>query len=468
MNIKKFFKTALSLVIATVTVTSCVHNDEWDTPPINCENRFASPTISLADFVAMAPATGTLVIPNGANDPAVIIDGYVVSSDENGNFYKTISFQDAPANPTVGLQIEVDKSSNYADFPVGAHIRLKVNGLVLGIDRGTTKLGSVDPTYAIGRIPSALFSKYVSGVCNGNGLDIQKLTPLPLANLNDAKNANYINMLVTVPNVQFPISSIYPTKKTYLDYVAGAGVDTDRTVEDNTGGSTVIRNSGFFTSGKTELPDGSGNLTFVVSRYNTTWQMLIRNISDVDFTGARFDATPPKGGSAVTYSGAFVENFESYATSPANLEVYPKYINDPLLGNRYWQLKTFGGNKYIQLSANAGSGAYETYFIVPVDFTAANNISFKVNIGYYNGNALKVYTSTNYTPLGDITAATLTDITSSFTIPTTPTSGYGVLTNAGSYAVPASLTGNGFVIFKYTGANPGVTTTIQLDDITVN
>lgn len=98
-----------------------------------------------------APTSGTYKIP--ADGSAVILDGYVVSSDENGNFYKTISFQDKHANPTVGLQIEVDKASNYTDFPAGSHIRIKANGLVLGWDRGTRKIGSVDPTYAIGRIP---------------------------------------------------------------------------------------------------------------------------------------------------------------------------------------------------------------------------------------------------------------------------------------------------------------------------
>lgn len=106
-----------------------------------------------------------------------------------------------------------------------------------------------------------------------------------------------------------------------------------------------------------------------------------------------------------------------------------------------------------------------TYFIVPIDFTAANTFKFDVNVGFYNGNALKVYTTTNYTPLGDITNATLTDITSAFTIPTTPTTGYGTLAPAGTYNIPAALTGNGFVVFEYSGASTGVTTTLQLDNI---
>ncbi|MDO3423794.1 DUF5689 domain-containing protein [Chryseobacterium sp. APV1] len=462
MTIKKYLSLVAGVAFAAISITSCVQKDEWDTPPIKCENRFPAPTMTLAAFKAQAPSTGYVLISNDQ-----IFDGYVVSSDENGNFYKTISFQDKPENPTAGLQIEVDRSSNYADFPVGAHIRINAKGLRLGLDRGTVKIGSVDPTYAIGRVPASLLSRYVSGVCNGNGLEVVTIKPLELPNLAAAKSDQYINTLVKVPNTQFTIADIYPTAKTFIDYVAGAGVDTDRTLEDASGNSTALRNSGFFSEGSKTLPTGNGDVTFVVSRYNSTWQMLIRNTNDINFKGTRVDATPPKGGTAITYSGSFLENFESYATTPANLEVYPKYVNDPLLGNRYWQLKTFSGNKYIQLGANSGTGPYVTYFAVPVDFTAANTLKFDVNVGFFNGNALKVYYTTNYTPLGDITQATKTDITSAFTIPVTPTSGYGTIVPAGSYSFPASLTGNGFVLFEYTGNGSGVTTTIQLDNIQV-
>ncbi len=463
-NFTNFFKTTFLAAGVLAVVSSCVKNDDWENPPIACSNKFAAPTMSMADFAAQAPATGFKLIETDQ-----IFDGYIISSDAQGNFYKTISFQDKTSNPTVGLQIEVDKASNFADFPVGAHIRINAKGLRLGLDRGTLKLGSVDPVFAIGRIPQALVGRYVSGVCNGNGLDIQTIIPTKLASLADAKQANLINTLVTVPDAQFNIAELFPVQKKYLDYdAAGQGLDTDRNIEDKMGGTAIIRNSGFFKNGGELLPKGSGNITFVVSRYNSTWQMLIRSLSDVQFTeSTRVDPTPPKGGTAIAYSGSFLEDFESYPTTPANLEVYPKYINDPLLGNRYWQLKTFSGNKYIQLGANSGTGNYVTYFAVPVDFTAANQLKFDVNVGFWNGNALKVYYTTNYTPLGDITAATKVDITSAFTIPQAPTVNYGTLAPAGTYNIPASLTGNGFILFEYTGNGSGVTTTIQLDNIQV-
>lgn len=462
MNFKKYLKTACIFAISTFAVSSCVNKDEWETPPINCNNKFDAANISMADFKAMAPATGYILITEDK-----IFDAYVVSSDENGNFYKTISFQDKPENPTAGLQMEVDRASNYKDFPVGSHIRINAKGLRLGLDRGVVKIGSVDPTFAIGRIPGSLLGRYISGVCNGNALDVVTIKPTELPNLSTAMNDKYINTLVKVNSIQFNISEIYPVNKSYIDYVGGAGVDTDRKIEDNSGAASVLRNSGFATYGSTLLPKGSGSMTFVVSKYNANYQMLIRSLDDVKIpaTGTRFDPTPPKGGTAITYPTTLLETFEGFTGT--NLEAFAPYINDPVLGNRYWQLKTFSGNNYIQLSGNAGTGPFETFFIVPVTFTAGKKISFDVNVGFYNGDALKVYTSTDYVALGDPSQATLTDITSSFTIPKTPASGYGVLAPAGSYTIPAALSGKGFVMFKYIGNGSGITTTIQLDKIAV-
>jgi hypothetical protein len=417
----------------------------------------------LADFVAKAPATGTLKITTDQ-----IFDGYVISSDEQGNFYKTISFQDKPKNPTVGLQIEVDKSSNYADFPVGTKIRINANGLVLGTDRGVIKLGSVDPTYPIGRIPAPLFANYISAVCNNGKAEIATIIPLALNSLSEAMKRTNINKLVTVPNVQFADGEVLlPTgAKTYINFTPVKD-DTDRDIEDSSGNSSVLRTSGFATFGATQLPIGKGNLTFVVSRYNTSYQMIIRSLNDVQLTNPRTDNAPPKGGTAISYAGAVtLENFTSYPTG-ATSEAFPKYINDPVIGNRYWRVASFGTNRYIQITAFGTTSPVRTFFIVPVNFSNMNKLSFQTKDGYYNGDVLKVYYSTNYIPSGDVSKATLTDITSSFSIAKGTTSGYAAnFTNSGFWTKPAALSGNGFILFEYFG-NASLTTTMQIDNIKI-
>ena len=81
MNIKKYFNLVTGIAFAAISITSCVQKDEWDTPPIKCENKFAATNITMAAFKAQAPTTGYILINTDQ-----IFDGYVVSSDENGNF----------------------------------------------------------------------------------------------------------------------------------------------------------------------------------------------------------------------------------------------------------------------------------------------------------------------------------------------------------------------------------------------
>ena len=101
--------------------------------------------------------------------------------------------------------------------------------------------------------------------------------------------------------------------------------------------------------------------------------------------------------------------------------------------------------------------------------TPGNNFSFQTKDGFNDGAVLRVYYSTNYTAGGNVSDATLVDITSSFQIATGSTSGYATnFTNSGNFTIPSNLTGNGFFIFEYTGQDDtGVTTTMQLDNVKV-
>jgi hypothetical protein len=122
------------------------------------------------------------------------------------------------------------------------------------------------------------------------------------------------------------------------------------------------------------------------------------------------------------------------------------------------------------MSAFNSGGTNIAYLAMPIAFTPGKKLSFKTKDGFYNGEVLKVYYSTDYVPGGDYSKATLVDITSSFTIAEDTESGYASsFTNSGSYTIPTNLTGNGFFIFEYnTAGRAQVTSTMQIDDITVN
>jgi len=319
--------------------------------------------------------------------------------------------------------------------------------------------------YDVNRLPTLQYPKHLIASCDIVSEEdiIHKIT------LAQAFSDTYLNTLVEIDNVQF------------TDEAAGGTYDSNRTddfdssilITDGTKNLT-IRTSRFANFAGRKVPTGKGKIRGVLTKYNTTYQIIMRTERDANMPNPRIDYTPAfVGANSGVFPGTVNETFESYISSPSQTN-FPNYINDAAVGSRYWEVKTFSSNKYIQMTSFGSGGANNTYLFVPVNMTTANNFSFRSNMGFWNGAVLKVYyvLATNYTAGGAIDVSKMIDITSTFTIPTTPTSGYGTtFTSSGVYAIPAAVTGNGYFVFEYSGnANsfPAVTTTLQLDNITVN
>ncbi|MFV0190790.1 DUF5689 domain-containing protein [Empedobacter falsenii] len=267
------------LSLGLFTAQSCVQDDDYATPPIEC--NLPSPNISLADLVSKVTAGSIKLDANKAIAEDLIVQAYVISSDETGNFFKTISLQDKVENPTTGIQIEIDGSNLYNSYPLGAQVQINLKGLIVANDRGVMKIGSVDPKYTIGRIPSTVMTKYMVKTCEA----IQTIKPKVVSSLTDALKPENLNTLVTIDGVQF----IDPDgDKTYG--VSGATVN--RVIVDKKGKETDLRNSGNATWYADVLPKKSGSITVVVSRYNSTYQVFIRDTKDVKFDQDRFTILP--------------------------------------------------------------------------------------------------------------------------------------------------------------------------------
>lgn len=455
--------------VMALSAISCVNDgfgrDSWDTPPLVCHNKFAAPTISLADFVKSAPSNGTKIITEDW-----IIDGYVISSDEQGSFYKTIVFQDKPENPTVGLQLEVNRGLNYADFPIGTHIRINAKGLVLGEDRGVVKLGSSDPNYAIGRVSETQLRDHISVVCVDGKTDVANIVPLELPSLVETRNAKYVNQLISVSGVQFSDEEILGAEGTKSYINLSPKEDTNRNLVDKNGGRAVLRTPQYASFGAEKLPEGNGKITFVLGKYNTTYQLQIRSPRDIDFSGERIDVAKSKGGSALVYLKAGdMEDFSSYSK---NEEVFPKYINDPVIGDRYWRVSEFRTEKNLQFGYGKGAKPFaRTLFAIPIDFSNMSGFSFKSKDAYNTNNkvgVLKVYYSTDYK--ANAVNPTLVEITSAFHISNSaPEKGFAKsFVDSGIWTRPANLSGKGFIIFEYMGGGDLPATTMQIDDIKID
>jgi len=455
-------KSALLVALfAGMLFTSCV-DENYTTPTAGFTTYELTPNKTVQEIVA---ATTPTVTQYTTDD---IIEAYVTSSDETGNFYNSISFQTIPTDNSqpIGFSVPVNLRSFSKGFTPGRKVYIKLNGLYRAIVDGSMQIGllyqpSPTDTPKIGRISELQWQNYLFI----SSTQVSEESFVRTVSLAQAATDANLNTLVEINNVQFADADL---NRTYYDVDSGGGATNHNMIDPATGNTKFFRVSSYASFAHHSVPSGSGRIRGVMTKYSTDYQFLARVEGDVKLDGPRLDSNPPIGGTALVYAGTLSEPFTSYTT---NASVFPKYINDAVVGGRYWQVKTFGGNKYIQMSSFGGTPEKNrTAFIVPVDLSAANTLSFKTLSGYDNGSPLKVYYTTNYVPGGDLTAATLVDITANFTIPNGPSSGYATtFTSSGTYAIPTSLTGQGYFVFEYNGnGNSGITTTMEVDDITIN
>lgn len=453
-NIKLLLTTAVF-----ATLTSCVNGDDYNTPDLSGECITLTVSKDVQDITSIASTTPTQYVESD------IIEAYVTSSDEGGNFYKSISM--VSTDEQIGFTIPVDSYNLYTKFEPGRLVYINMENLYYAYTSQTSsyEIGNLYNGTQIGRLSGVEFQNIISRSCikvDEEDIMVQGLS------VNDIKVNSYMHKLIELDNVQFTDASL---GKTFYDASLNSiGGATNHQITDEFGNTIIVRVSEFANFAGNSIPSGSGKIRGILTKYNSDFQFMIRTINDVELNDTRMDIDfyPPLVGSSVAYVNTLNEPFTSYNT---NVQDFPAYINDAATGSRYWQVRSFSGNKYIQMSSFGGTPeANRSLFIIPVNMTAANTLSFKTKGGFNNGAVLKVYYSTDYVIGSQITTATLVDITSNFAIDAGPSSGYSTnFLNSGVYNIPGTLTGNGVFIFEYVGnGNGGVTTTMQIDDIVIN
>lgn len=449
--------TVSGLLAFALNFSGCAEND-FNEPANTCVETTWVKTKEVQDIVALATLTGSTPTKYIADD---VIEAYVTSNDERGNFYKTVHLQTLPTtaipNP-VGIVLSLDKEGLFGKrFTPGKKVTINLNGMYYAIVDGSLKLGSLFELTQVGRVAERDIDKFVFPACDIKVPESDLVRTMPISTA--ITNAN-LNTLIELDNVEFADASL---GRTLYDVDSGGGATNHDIVDITTGVRTILRVSSFAGFAGQKVPSGSGKIRGVLTKFGSTFQFMVRDFSDFKLTSPR----------PFNFTGTQTENFESYSTASTNQPMLTKYLNLPVVGTKSWLVKTSSGfTKYLEMtsfSTNTTPEKSRSLFLVPVDFTAASTLAFQIRTQFYNGSCFKVYYTTNYVPGEKISSATLYDISSSFAIPTANTTPF---VNAGTYNIPANVTGNGFFVFEYVGSNltsaPVVTTTIQLDNITIN
>ena len=268
MKIKKI---AITLLLATVALSSCLKKD-FDAPP----DSLSSDPMLPVNMTMRQLADNALAMSDGQRyelgDSTVY--GIVVGDDHSGNIYKQLIIQDT----TGGIAVLIDKTTIYGDYPVGRKVYIKLKGLRLANYKGLPQLIYDYDTVAkqSNGIPSTVLGNFLVKASYPNTVEPRVLTMGDIF----TNPTYYVNTLIKIENVQFDATS---AGVVYSDAVRS----TNRYISDCPfNGRLGMYNSAYSDFRGAITPTGVGSLTCILSIYNTP-QLILRDTTDVQMNKER-------------------------------------------------------------------------------------------------------------------------------------------------------------------------------------
>lgn len=467
MKANKIF-TTLSVLMLMVVISSCVNDDDYSLPNVSIvEPNIPQDKITTFQAVyarynqAVNDGDVTAIIPL---EEELYIQGYVVSSDQSGNFFEELIIQNKvddenPASdPRLGIRVSINVSSLYNTYEFGRKVYVKLSGLTIGEENGVLVIGKGEGS----RVDQIQAFEYRNIVMRS--AEVAEITPkaTTLADITEADE----NTLIQLNDMQFNRNELS------LTFAGEPSDEFDgfRTLESCDSGATIpLQTSTFADFKSVQIDQEKGSIQGVYSRdFGDDFNVLIINSrADVNFTNTErcdpnvLECTGASGGGSVIYS----ENFTSYANIAAVEAAGWTNVNVSG-GNLKYVLGSFSGNKYAQISGfSSNESNIESWLVSPainLDATTEESLTFDLEVAFANGVILSVYVTENFT--GDVTTTEWTQV--DVNVPNIPSSGFGGFNNVGDINV-SCLNGDMHVAFKYTGSDPSATTRYHIDNLEV-
>ncbi|VAW26497.1 hypothetical protein MNBD_BACTEROID04-1936 [hydrothermal vent metagenome] len=230
-----------------------------------------TPNITLSEIRDLYEGT---TVEFGINNN-FITEGYVVSSDENGNFKERLVIQDAIKNPTSGIQILIENEAIFEQYNVGDKVFVKLDKLYMAKNNGILIIG-----YPSGNKIIKIDAEDVGSFIYNSGENFE-IIPKEIL-ISEVLNPSYDNTLVTVLNVQLVENELGKA----FTYFTGNNNAT-RTLE-TCGESTKLSvfTNGDATFSNELFPEEHGKITGVLSN-----DLEIRTLNDVQFN-ENFEVCP--------------------------------------------------------------------------------------------------------------------------------------------------------------------------------
>ena len=468
MKKKLYLKSIYVLLLLTYLLSSCEQENPFSIPIIETQEN--KDLLQILDSIERNPNWSMMPLQDLKNQfttgsepfqitSHLVIKGYVVSSDESGNFFKEFYLQDHPTQPTASFKIVLNLTNSYNRFNIGREVYLYLKDLYIGetiSGDGVTAIGGKldgDEIEVISQnqLPTHLFRTTTT----------ENIIPLPMTFA--AINQSHIGLFVEFNEVHFSEDS---KRKPYVDQLDD--FDTQRIMIGCEGfdfTEFLLETSTFAVFKNELLPEKGGRIAGIITKtYNGNAFILALNTpKDVEMENEICEVI-----NIETYDIVLLEeNFED----TAGVIAIPGWTNFNEQGTKLWQSYTDedSGSKAAKIgSFFSGNDATVSWLITKgISLNSVQNafLSFETSNSFADGSELEVLISSNWNgELTSISSATWEILPA---IIAKDSDSYEQWIHS-SYVSLAAYTGTIYIAFKYIGnGNEAFDGTFELDTIQI-
>lgn len=394
-------------------------------------------------------------------DSDYTISGIVVSSDESGNFYKTLVLQDKAINPEVALEVKIDLRAYYSRYNLGRKVYVNLNGLSITQVKG----------------------KFILGYLSGNNV---KEIPEPLINSHLIRTDE--TMVIQPNTIRFEdVSTDKTNTYVFLEDLQVSRRDLGKSfsseIYDQYNGERIIQQCDNGVSGKLltseyadfsayTIPEGSFSMKAILTRdtYSGEFVFILNNPDDLQPTHkGRCDIeafTCPQIESPSEYDIVHYTDFNHLKNSKDIEQQGWKNVNVNFRNNRF-KKRSSNENTFVQISSyNSLEPVSEVWLISPsidLEHSTKEFLSFDSRATFEEGTLLSVwYTENLKENLADTDWKLLNAKISIGSLDSSNRS----FTNSGKIVLDC-VEGSIHIGFRYIGFDPGASTTYDIDNIRI-
>ncbi|MDD7462015.1 MAG: DUF5689 domain-containing protein [Prevotellaceae bacterium] len=275
----------LFLALAAVAFTACMDGD-WDAPDM--VNAYGNAQLTETNVMRIsdlkekydAEITATTNTYAQITDD-VQIKGVITGNDIGGNLYNMVSVDDG----TGCILIAISQGGLYGYLPVGQEILVNLKGLYIGGYGQQAQIGSLytnknQVTY-VSRMSRTLWNDHFKliGTPDASKVFVDEFDVSRMA------DQNYLKMnsgkLMTIKNVK--LKGADGTATFAPAALKDPANSVNRELEGFKNTQIVVRTSTYADFAASVMPVSTVNLTGIFTRYRNTWQILIRQESDIHY-----------------------------------------------------------------------------------------------------------------------------------------------------------------------------------------